>query len=338
MDGAKLKLLYLEDSPMDAALAARKAEAQGLVADWSVVRDEQAFRDALDGTWDVIILDYNLPGFSGMEALAIAKERVPHVPIIFLSGSIGEEQAVECITAGATDYVLKDKAYRLAPVIKRAIKEAETNLARLRAEEQVRLDLKRTERVLDGAILAIAATIEFRDPYTSGHQQRTATLAEMIARRMGLPERRIRAVRTAGVLHDIGKISVPTEILTSPRKMKVAEYDLIKDHPVVGYEILRQIEFAEPVAQIVLQHHERMDGSGYPHGISGENILLEARILAVADVVEAMASNRPYRMNLGVDRARREIVSHKGTRFDADVVDACVALIAAEDFDWALVG
>jgi putative two-component system response regulator len=336
-NGARLKLLCLEDSPSDAALAARKAESQGLAADWTVVGDEAAFRAALEDRWDVILLDYNVPGYPGMEALALAKELKPQVPVVFLSGSIGEEQAVECITAGATDYVLKDKAYRLGPVLTRAIKETETVLARLHAEEQVRLELERMERILDGAILAIAATLEFRDPYTSGHQQRTARIAEIIARKMDLSPATIKAVRTAGVLHDIGKISVPSEILTSPRKMKTAEYALIKDHPVVAYEILQKIDFVEPVAQIVLQHHERMDGSGYPHGIGGDEILMEARILAVADVVEAMASARPYRLNLGVESAMDELTKNKGITYDADAVDACLELIAAGDVDSSLV-
>ena len=162
MDGDTLKLLYLEDSPMDAMLALRMVEGQGLIADWTVVGDEQAYREALNDRWDVILLDYNLPGYSGMEALALAKEVVPRVPVVFLSGSIGEEQAVECITAGATDYVLKDKAYRLGPVIQRAIIEAETKVARLKAEEQVRIDLARMERALDAlfqGVLAMGGTI-----------------------------------------------------------------------------------------------------------------------------------------------------------------------------------
>jgi len=175
-------------------------------------------------------------------------------------------------------------------------------------------------------IKAIASTVEMRDPYTAGHQQRTGHLAEAIARELGLPEKSIEGIALAAVVHDLGKISVPTEILCKPGRLSDMEYMLIKVHPQTGYEILKDIQFPWPIATIVWQHHERMDGSGYPQGLKGDQILIESRVMAVADVIEAMASHRPYRPALGVDIALKELERGRGTIFDAPVVDACLTL------------
>jgi PAS domain S-box-containing protein/putative nucleotidyltransferase with HDIG domain len=174
-------------------------------------------------------------------------------------------------------------------------------------EEELRKSLERLRKAMDGTVQAMAFTIETRDPYTAGHQRRVTKLACALGEKMNLSEDELEGVRMAGDLHDIGKIYVPAEILSKPTKLSEAEYDIIKTHPRVGYDILRTIEFPWPIADIVLQHHERMDGSGYPEGLKGKNILLEARILAVADVIEAMASHRPYRPALSVEAAVDEI-------------------------------
>jgi len=176
----------------------------------------------------------------------------------------------------------------------------------------------------EGAIDGMVAALESRDPYTVGHQHRVAQLACAIAERLDLSEHRTTGLRVASTLHDIGKIAIPAEILTKPYGMSEAEFTLVRDHPRVAYEILREIRFPWPVADIVLQHHERMDGSGYPKGLTGDAILLEARILAVSDTVEALASHRPYRPALTVEQALRHITEMRGELFDGDVVDACV--------------
>jgi len=168
--------------------------------------------------------------------------------------------------------------------------------------------------------------METRDPYTSGHQRRVADLARTIALEMRLSETQVDSIRIAGVLHDIGKMTVPAEILSKPGRLNEFEFNIIKQHPEVGNHILKDIDFPWPIAKIVLQHHEKMNGSGYPSGTKGEEILIEARILAVADVVEAMSSHRPYRPALGIEKALEEITKNKGILFDTDVVDACVAL------------
>lgn len=178
----------------------------------------------------------------------------------------------------------------------------------------------------------MASTVETGDPYIAGHQRRVADLARAIAKEMGLSAEPIDGIRVAGVIHDIGKISIPGEVLSKPGRLTEIEFGLIKAHPQVGYEILKAIDFPWPVAQIVLQHHERMDGSGYPSGLSSEEILLEARVLAVADVVEAISSHRPYRPALGMDKALEEISRHKGVLYDAGVVDACLKLFTERGF------
>lgn len=187
--------------------------------------------------------------------------------------------------------------------------------------------LQRIQDGLQDTVQAIAATVEMRDPYTAGHQRRVADLAAAIAGEMGLPHEQVYAIHLAGIVHDLGKIAIPAEILSKPARLSEIEYSLIKSHPQTGYEILKDIDFPWPVAQMVLQHHERIDGSGYPQGLQGDAILLEARILAVADVIEAMASHRPYRAGLGLDAALQEIHDHSGTRYDAKVAAAAERLL-----------
>ena len=186
--------------------------------------------------------------------------------------------------------------------------------------------LKKLRRTITGTIQAMALTVESRDRYTAGHQQRVADFAGAVAREFGLSEERIEGVRMAGAVHDLGKISIPAEFL-SKTKISDMEFRIIQGHAQAGYDILKEIEFPWPLAQIVLQHHERMDGSGYPHGLAGDEILIEARIIAVADVIEAMASHRPYRAALGIDKALQEVTAEKGVRYDRGVVDASIQVI-----------
>ncbi|MGQ9471206.1 MAG: HD domain-containing phosphohydrolase [Candidatus Aminicenantales bacterium] len=207
--------------------------------------------------------------------------------------------------------------------------------SRIQAEKEAAESWQKLERALEGTIQALALTIEIRDPYTAGHQRRVSQLAAAIAKRMGLTEDQVRAIRVAGDIHDIGKISIPAEILGRPARLNQVEFEIIKTHPQVGYDILKKVNFPWPVAQIVLQHHERIDGSGYPAGLRNDEILPEARIIAVADTVEAMASHRPYRPALGVEKALIEILRFKGILFDSDAVDACLYLFRKENFQWS---
>lgn len=206
---------------------------------------------------------------------------------------------------------------------------------RKKVEQELQRSLRRLEKTMESTIEAITTTIETRDPYTTGHQMRVTGLACAIAKVMEVPPTRIEGIRVAGLLHDIGKIAVPTEILSKPGKLNEVEYEMIKTHAKIGYNILKKIEFPWPVARTVLQHHERWNGSGYPYGVRGEDILLEARILAVADVMEAMSSHRPYRPSIGADRALDEIAVNSGLLYDPAVASACVAAFSESGFEFS---
>ncbi|PKP55525.1 two-component system response regulator [Candidatus Atribacteria bacterium HGW-Atribacteria-1] len=286
----ELHLLILEDNPADAELAVRELKKEGFVVKWSLVDTEEAFREALNQRPEVILADYNLPSFDGLSALKIKQVISPTIPLIIISGAIGEELATECIKIGATDYVLKDKLFRLGPVVKRALKEAEEHRERKQAEKELKQSYEKLQKIMEGTINAIGNIVETRDPYTAGHQKKVSQLATFIAQEMKLPQDKIEGIRISSLVHDIGKISIPAEILSKPTKLNEIEYSLIKDHSQIGYDILKNIDFLWPVAQIVLQHHERLDGSGYPQSLKGNDILLEAKIMGVADVVEAMSS------------------------------------------------
>ncbi len=185
---------------------------------------------------------------------------------------------------------------------------------------------------LEGAIQTLTITTEARDPYTAGHQKRVTDLAISIAKEMGLPENIVAGIRMAALIHDIGKLAVPAEILCKPSKINDLEFQLVKTHPEVGYDILKNIDFPWPVADIVLQHHERINGSGYPRKLKRPDILIEARIINVADVVEAMSSHRPYRPSLGIEKSLEQISKNRGILYDDEVVDACLRLFSENRF------
>jgi len=452
-----LHLLVLEGNSADAELVVRELEKEGFVVKWNLVETEKAFREALNQRPEIILTDYSLSSFKGLSALKIKQETAPEIPLIIISGKIGEEIAVECIKSGATDYVLKDKLFRLGPVVKRALKEALIHRERKRAKEELEESEKRyrnliestydliqsvspdgrflfvnrawqetlgyTEaelpginlwkiihpqslshcqemfsqiikgksikntqatfvakdgnpiqvegnaigRYVDGKLIAtygffrditkrkqaegklkqsykklrkmlkdivqsVALTVEIRDPYTAGHQHRVSQLTSAIARQMNLFPDQVEGIYMATILHDIGKISVPAEILSKPGRLTEIEMNILRTHPEVGYNILKKVDFPWPLAEIVLQHHEKINGSGYPRGLKGDEILLEAKIICVADVVEAMSSHRPYRPALGIDKALEEISKNKGILYDPEVVDACLKIFKEKGF------
>jgi putative nucleotidyltransferase with HDIG domain len=187
-------------------------------------------------------------------------------------------------------------------------------------------------RVLDGTVQALLGAVEARDPYTAAHQRRVALLSAALAQELGLPRDMLETIGRAALVHDIGKLSVPAEILGKPSRLTSSEMEVIRNHAQAGHDILAKIEFDRPIARIVLEHHERLDGSGYPRGLHGDSILLESRVLGVADVVEAIASHRPYRPALGIDAALEEIQSRRGTLFEPGVVDACLKLFQSGRF------
>ncbi len=203
---------------------------------------------------------------------------------------------------------------------------------RVKSTDLAEESMKKLKKTLNATVTALATTVETRDPYTAGHQGRVAQLACAIGQEMGFSQDLVEGLRVMAFLHDIGKIAIPSEILCKPSKLSEYEFHIIKTHPMIGYEILKEIEFPCQVAQVVLQHHERLNGSGYPSGLSNQDILLEAKILAVADVTEAMASHRPYRPAVGLEEALKEISQNNNILYDPDVAKACLSIFKEKDF------
>ena len=270
--------------------------------------------------FDLVISDIRMHGKDGLELAREALGKYPQLYFIIMTGDAARYSYTDIIDAGASDFITKPFS----------VGELKAKIDRIEREKQVFQALRAANETLlttlDDTIDALASSLEMRDPYTAGHQQRVAALACAIVEEMGLPDSVLDAIRMAGRVHDIGKISVPSEILSKPSRLKENEMSLIKDHSMIGFDILSKVRFQSPIAEIVRQHHERMNGTGYPKGLDGQDILPEARIIAVADVVEAISSHRPYRPALGIDAALREILKNKGVLYDSEVVDACLKL------------
>jgi len=313
----------------------------------TAVTGREALEKARERFYNVVLLDIKLPDMEGIKLLAPLKKMHPDMVALMVTAYASLNTAVQALNKGASAYITKPlnmdevlarvrevlENQRLVMENRRLHEEAQQELVeRKRAEEESKQHSEKLQELIDGITKAIALTTEMRDPYTSGHQQRVTQLACAIAKEMGLNKKVIAGIRVAGSLHDIGKMYVPGEILTKSGGLTEIEFDLVKTHPEAGYSILKMIEFPWPVAQIVLQHHERMDGSGYPAGLSAKDILLEARILGVADVVEAITSHRPYRPALGIDKALEEISQNRGSLYDLGVVDACLKLFTEKRF------
>ncbi|MEE9914172.1 MAG: PAS domain S-box protein [Deltaproteobacteria bacterium] len=457
-----LKVLMVEDLEDDALLLIRTLRKSGYepASERVQTADDMSFA-LLSQPWDMILCDYHMPGFSGIDAIALLKKLNLDIPLVIVSGAIGEETALDCIHRGASDYIMKGNLARLGLAVKRELENKAMRVKRkqdeeaLRASEEryrtileniedgyyeadmagnfiffnnalsriwgypkeelmgmnsrqytdsesgrrlyhahkkvyetdkpVRLfdyeiirkdntrrivqssftllkdsgdqvigyrgivrditELKQMEKErqksleqlrtsLEATIHAMAVTVESRDPYTAGHQRRVADLAYAIARDLNLDSHRMDGLRMASTIHDLGKISIPAEILTKPTKLTNIEYEIVRTHAQAGYDILKDIDFPWPIARIVLEHHERMDGSGYPNHLKEGDILLESKILAVADVVEAMASHRPYRPSLGTELALDEIVRNRGRLYEGAIVDICLRLFKEKHFSF----
>lgn len=304
----------------------RELKRGGYETTFERVDTAEAMRSALaKKRWDIIFCDYSMPHFSAYDALKLLKEIGLDVPFIVVSGAIGEETAVEMMKAGAHDFVMKGNLARLIPAIERELHEAELRRERKKMEEQLAhsfIDLAET----------VSRAMDSRDPYTAGHQRRVAELARLVGEKMELDENRLMGLYIGGLLHDIGKISTPESILNKPGKLIDEEWNLIRAHTKRGHEILKDSNLPWAVAEMAMHHHERLDGSGYPHGLRGDELSLEVRILAVCDVVEAMSSHRPYRPARSEDEVLNEIKDGRGTKYDAAVVDIMLEIIENEEF------
>ncbi len=455
-----LRVLIVEDSEDDTLLLLRELKKAGYEPSAQRVEtaDDMAYA-LMTKPWDMILSDYHMPAFSGLHAIALLKKTGLDIPIIIVSGAIGEETALDCIHRGASDYIMKGNPARLGLSVRRELekkdmrlRQRESDEALRRSEEKYRsileniqdgyyeVDLKgnftffnnalvkiwgypkedllgmnsraytdpetakklyaehnrvfstgkpgglldyeiirkdgtrrtvqslfslltgddghpagfsgivrditqikqlekereeyleRLRQSLTATIRAIAIMVESRDPYTAGHQKRVAELARAIAQEMKLDVSQVDGLWMAATIHDVGKIAIPSEILTKPTKLTQVEFDLVKTHAQAGYEILKDIDFPWPIARMVLEHHEKINGAGYPNRLTSEKILLESKILVVADVVEAMASHRPYRPALGIGAALDEIRKNRGALYDAQVVDVCLNLFEKQHF------
>lgn len=314
-------LLLIEDSEDDAILLLRGLRRNGFDVTFERVDTEADMRRALENAkWDLVISDYSLPQFDALRALELLRTYDLDIPFIVVSGAIGEETAVSLMRAGACDYVLKDNIHRLYPAIVRELNTARMKRARRRADEDLKVaffDLVET----------VSRAVGSRDPYTADHERRVAILARDVGRKMGLPEDVVEGLYIGGLLHDIGKISVPESILSKPGELSKEEWALVRTHPVRGYEILKNTKLPWPAAEMALHHHERLDGSGYPDGIKGDDLSVEVRVLGVCDVVEAMLSHRPYRPARTEEETLDEILSGRGVIYDSDVVDIIVPMV-----------
>jgi len=297
----------------------------------------QSGREAMDllnrRQIDVVITDIKMPGINGIELTRHIKKNYTS-DVIIMTGYVEDFRYEDIINLGASDFLQKPISIKeLVVRLKRVLRERRILEERNRAEMELKTGLQRIHKAFSGIIEAMQHAIEHRDPYTAGHQRKVANLALAIARELRMPEERIEGLRMAGLIHDLGKISIPSEILSKPRKLSKLEFGIMQTHPQVAYDILKPIEFPWSVAEIIFQHHERLNGSGYPRGIIGESILQEAKILAVADVVEAMASHRPYRPSIGIRYALNEVEKNKNELYDLEVVETCLALFREKGYE-----
>lgn len=322
-------ILIIEDNEAHSELIARSFEDHQATFNLVFIPNLQESRQYLEKNQPHMVLcDWMLPDGKGLDIFPQHPDQLPF-PIVVMTSYGNEGLAVEAMKAGALDYIVKsaETLANMGYFVLRVLREWNHITARKEAERRLR-------DVLWQTVETLALMVEKRDPYTSGHQRKVSELSTAIARKMNLSEETIHGIRIAGILHDIGKLMVPLEYLNKPGKLDPMEFSIIKTHPQHAYEMLKAIDFPFPVAQIVLQHHEKYDGSGYPLGICGDEILLEARIITVADVVEAISSHRPYRPALGIRAALEEISLNSGSFYDPDVVEACLELFQTGDFQF----
>jgi putative two-component system response regulator len=332
-------ILAVDDTPASLKLLSDILSAEGYEVR-AAINGELALHSAETTPPDLILLDITMPGMDGFEVCARLKamEQTRNIPVIFVSALSAIEDILKGFEKGAVDYV--SKPFHREELLARVHTHIELNRLRHHLEQMVEertRSLSESEDKLKStlfeSITAIAATLELRDPYTAGHQRRVSDIAVAIARELGWSEQKIEGLHLAGVAHDVGKIHVPAEILSKPGKLNDIEFSIIRQHSKAGYDILKEIDFPWPIAEFVLQHHERLDGSGYPSGLKGGDILPETRIISVADVIEAIASHRPYRPALGIEAALKEIEEHRGTLYDPEVVDAALRLFREKGFE-----
>ncbi len=284
-----------------------------------------------DGPFSVVVSDLKMPVMDGIAFLSKVKDIAPDSVRILLTGYADFDNAVDAVNRG---YIFRFLSKPCPPdLLQKTLWDASMQHELILAGHE-RHSLKRLKKLMNGIVEGLSTLVESRDPYTGGHQRRVAKLAVDIAEHLGFDSERMEALHIAGMLHDIGKVYVPSDFLNKPGRLNDQEFSVIRLHPEVGADILKSVEYDWPISEFIRQHHERLDGSGYPDGLKGEAIHLEARILAVADVVDAMSSRRPYRDSLGMEAAVTELKNNSGILYDKAVVGHCLSLIEQNKYNF----
>jgi putative two-component system response regulator len=296
---------------------------------------------------DLVITDIIMPKHTGIELLTEIKSKKPDVPVIIMTGEPTVETAKDAVRYAANDYLIKpvSKADLLRSIKyaleKKKLIDDKTNLEienkkyRENLESMVNMKTQALQKAINGTVETIVKILEKKDPYTAGHERRVGDLSLAIAKKLNLSEEQQKQMYFAGYLHDIGKLLIPSEILSKPGKLTEGEFCVIKEHVRNGYELTKGMELSWPISDIIMQHHERLNGSGYPKGIKADEIEIGARILAVSDVIEAMTSHRPYRPGMGIEIALDEIESNAGILYDIDVAKAAIELFNIDEFEYS---
>ncbi len=331
----KVNILIIEDSENDAILLVENLRRNGIDCSYKIVYSKEDFKEKIaKDNFDVIVDDYKVPGFEAPEALQVLKNCAKDIPFIVVSGYLSSEDVIKILKLGAKDYVDKSNLTRLAHAIIREIKDAQIRKQKKDYELELIRSAENLKKAFEQTIEVISIILEKKDPYTSGHQKRVAVLASKIAEKLSLSLEMRNIIYYTSLIHDIGKIVIPTSILSKPIKLTQLEIDLIRTHPEEGYEILKNNDFLKRFGEIIYQHHERLNGSGYPRGLKEKEICIEAKIIAVADVFEAMLSHRPYRPALGVNKAIDEMEKFKGKLYEYNAAKACIQIFKENRFNF----
>ncbi|MBN1375397.1 MAG: HD domain-containing protein [Dehalococcoidia bacterium] len=332
MQSKTLKILVIEDNEADAQLIQEMMGeyAPGLLEFDTVETLAEGMQKLSSNGFAAVLLDLGLPDSKGLDTLTKVLAKFPSMSVIVLTGLADDRVGIEAVKRGAQDYLTKGQInwQSVYTSIHYAIERKEM-------ETRLRENLELQRRIVKGIVEALIRLTGLRDHPNAEHQRRVSRLAVSIAEEMGYPPDRVEFVRTAAELHDIGKAAVPSETLSKPGKLSELEIQLEQSHVQASHNVIKDIEFPWPVAEVIKQHHERLDGSGYPHHLSGDRILPEARILMVADVMDGMCTYRPWRpATPGLDVACKELTDGRGTLYDRDVVDACLKLFKEKGFSF----
>jgi len=332
-----IKVLVVDDEKSMRVTLCEFLKNEGFEAE-SASDAQIAWQMIQESEFDVVVTDIIMPKMSGIDLLSNIRKKSQTLQVIIMTGEPTVDTAITAVQSGANDYLIKPitrdallKAVHHASQIKllhdeKTILEKQNQLYQRDLEDIVEKRTIALQKAMQGIVFLLSSVVEVRDPYTAGHQVRVGNLAAAIAQKMKMDMATVKLIRIIGYIHDIGKIVIPSEILSKPGKLSFLEMEMIKLHPLRGYEMLARVELPDLIGETIYQHHERLDGSGYPKGLKQEAINQEAQIVMVADVVEAMVSHRPYRPGLGLEAALQEITQNSGTLYNPDVVSACLSL------------